>query len=124
MKHIFPVTHFFLLFVAAILYPAIKKAPNNELVFAEWQLITASIQLATAAFLSYSTRQSKQMQKLLGCYWVAAGGALYLLGAWDNADDPRHIIFLYAIPWFIATYFTIIVFLSSYSKDKNYNYEK
>lgn len=124
MKNILPTTHLLLLFVAAILYPSIKKDPNNELVFAEWQLITAGVQLLSAAFLSFRTRPSRPLQKLLGIYWIAAGGTLALVGFCGNTGAPGHILFLYVLHWCIAAYFTMIVFLSSYSKYKTYNYEK
>jgi|GEM_PF-1112839 len=129
MKHILPSLQIIFLVVAAVLAISSYRSDEGLLALAAWQLLVGICQLLTALFLSYKYWQSPFLKKLYVYYWLVVIFSLGLfsvpgLNGLKAGKGAVQNIIVFVIPCCIAVYFTIIVMISFYAKNKLYYYEK
>lgn len=115
MKHIIPAIQLILLVVAGLIVVPFK-GDEALLTLAWWQLIAGGLQLITGLFLTYRHWQTPFLKNAFSGYWVLVIIEFALLGSLVQYKGTLYTIILFIVPWAIAVYFTLLVFIAAYTK--------
>ena len=123
MKHILPLGQIVLLTTALLLAVCNLHADTMMLLVA-WQAVTGCTQVIIALFLTYKFWRATALKEYYVNYWLFVIAAMVLLACTHYTPNFLGILIWFVIPWCIAIYFSVIVCISFYSKNKNHTHER
>lgn len=117
MKHVLPLLQIILLTTAALL--AICNFFSDKIMLlVAWQAVTGCTQVIIAFFLTYKFWHAAGLKEYYVNYWLFVMADLVLLACTHYIPNFLGILIWFIIPWCIAIYFSVIVCISFYSKNK------